>query len=92
MHLRINAFMRLYICTQSDIQKNMYMTFKENNLHFKDLTGNEEANSNWGKVDNPGRHLQDHDEHDDHGNTDDLNDHMQLMVGIIINRAVNHEY
>ena len=27
------------------------------NLHFEDLAGNEEANSNWRKVDDPGRHL-----------------------------------
>ena len=38
------------------------------NLHFQDLAGNEEANSNWGEVDDPGRHLQQDDQHHgDHG-------------------------
>merc|ERR1719341_2214968 len=35
--------------------------FTSNILHFEDLAGNEEANSNWRKVDDPGRHLH----HDD---------------------------
>ena len=30
---------------------------RRDNLHFEDLAGNEEANSNWRKVDDPGRHL-----------------------------------
>ena len=33
------------------------MVYKKDYLHLQDLTSDEETNSNWSKVDDPGGHL-----------------------------------
>ena len=34
------------------------MVYKKDYLHLQNLTSNEETNSNWSKVDDPGGHLE----------------------------------